>query len=491
MCSANDFVISPGYVINKNNPCFVIAEIGQNHQGDIQIAKQLIDASKAAGANCVKFQKSCLTEKFNVAALNRPYTGQHSWGKTYGEHKKYLEFSIEDFKELQSYARNIGIIFSASAMDCVSVDVLHDMDVPFLKIGSGDTNNFPLLEYAATKNRPMVISTGMQDLETVRAVYTLMKQMNAKFSLLHCVSSYPVPVEQINLEVINLYKSEFPDIQIGYSGHELGTMVSVAAVAMGARPVPSTSSSQIKDNVVRRESDGFAGPVSSEPIEHMGDELQCLFHVKQVAQQFYTRECKRSTEKSNTNSYVASIFRTNSSGYPVNFDRILVNGGIDCPLLLEELNFRVSAIRSRNNDAFSMVTSTNNYTANNPISGMTRMIVERHITLDPSWKGTDHKSSLTPVEFSKMVQEIRELEKALGKPEKKRQPSELDCFMKLGKTLVAGKYLKRGVPLQKEDIKIKVADPKGCPAESLNSILGKVLIRDVEEDESIMEDNVV
>ncbi|KAK7791725.1 hypothetical protein R5R35_009374 [Gryllus longicercus] len=353
MCSANDFVISPGYVINKNNPCFVIAEIGQNHQGDIQIAKQLIDASKAAGANCVKFQKSCLTEKFNVAALNRPYTGQHSWGKTYGEHKKYLEFSTEDFKELQSYARNIGIIFSASAMDCVSVDVLHDMDVPFLKIGSGDTNNFPLLEYAATKNRPMVISTGMQDLETVRAVYTLMKKMNANFSLLHCISSYPVPVEQINLEVINLYKSEFPDIQIGYSGHELGTMVSVAAVAMGAR------------------------------------------------------------------------------------------------------------------------------------------IVERHITLDTSWKGTDHKSSLTPVEFSKMVQEIRELEKALGKPEKKRQPSELDCFMKLGKTLVAGKYLKQGIPLQKEDIKIKVADPKGCPAESLNSILGKVLIRDVEEDESIMEDNVV
>ncbi|KAK7791726.1 hypothetical protein R5R35_009374 [Gryllus longicercus] len=429
MCSANDFVISPGYVINKNNPCFVIAEIGQNHQGDIQIAKQLIDASKAAGANCVKFQKSCLTEKFNVAALNRPYTGQHSWGKTYGEHKKYLEFSTEDFKELQSYARNIGIIFSASAMDCVSVDVLHDMDVPFLKIGSGDTNNFPLLEYAATKNRPMVISTGMQDLETVRAVYTLMKKMNANFSLLHCISSYPVPVEQINLEVINLYKSEFPDIQIGYSGHELGTMVSVAAVAMGAR-----------DNVVRRESDGFAGPVCSEPIEHMGDELQRLFHVKQVAQQLYTRECKRSTEKSNTNSYVASIFRTNSSGYPVNFDRI---------------------------------------------------IVERHITLDTSWKGTDHKSSLTPVEFSKMVQEIRELEKALGKPEKKRQPSELDCFMKLGKTLVAGKYLKQGIPLQKEDIKIKVADPKGCPAESLNSILGKVLIRDVEEDESIMEDNVV
>lgn len=352
MTPNNKFDISH-YQIGENKPCFIIAEVGQNHQGDINIAKQLIRAAKEAGANCVKFQKTCLEEKFNALALKRPYTSQHSWGKTYGDHKSFLEFSVQHFKELQKYAKEIGIMFSASAMDCASIDVLEDMDVPFLKIGSGDANNFLLLEYAASKQRPLIISTGMQSLETVREIYWLMKKMKAKFSLLHCVSSYPPPFEQINLRVLNLYQSEFPDIQIGYSGHELGTTVSIAAVAMGAK------------------------------------------------------------------------------------------------------------------------------------------ILERHITLDTSWKGNDHKCSLTPEAFKRLVNKIRLLETALGEPCKTRQPCENACYQKLGKTVVASGILKSGTVLSTDHIKIKVAEPKGWAAEEMGEILGRKLKRDIQADESIAADDLL
>jgi sialic acid synthase len=99
---------------------FIIAEIGQNHQGDIELAKQMIQKAKEAGVNCVKFQKSSLKDKFTKAALDKPYNSANSWGNTYGEHKEHLEFSIEQFKILKKYAENLGLVFSASAMDIVS-----------------------------------------------------------------------------------------------------------------------------------------------------------------------------------------------------------------------------------------------------------------------------------------------------------------------------------------------------------------------------------
>lgn len=105
--------------IGEHHPCFFIAEIGQNHQGDIKIAKEMILKAKEIGADCVKFQKSCLKEKFTLTALKREYISGNSWGKTYGEHKEYLEFSIEEHKELQKFSNEIGILFTASAMDMV------------------------------------------------------------------------------------------------------------------------------------------------------------------------------------------------------------------------------------------------------------------------------------------------------------------------------------------------------------------------------------
>nr|CAD7256525.1 unnamed protein product [Timema shepardi] len=316
---ADDLNIGPERKIGMSHPCFIVAEIGQNHQGDINIAKQLISAAKASGADCVKFQKSCLVEKFNSAALERPYLGPNSWGDTYKEHKQFLEFSLDQFRELQEFAtRQEGVMFSASAMDMVSIDELDSMNVPFIKIGSGDANNLPLLKYATSKKRPLIISTGMQDMSTVRAVYRTVKAAGGQFCLCHCVSAYPTPPQQVNLRVLDTYRWEFPDIHVGYSGHELGTAISVAAVALGAR------------------------------------------------------------------------------------------------------------------------------------------VLERHITLDKSWKGSDHICSLTPEEFKELVNQVRTVELAMGSPVKSFQPNERPCYNKLGKSVVATRPLPHGHVIRDSDIIAKV-----------------------------------
>lgn len=115
------------------------------------------------GADCAKFQKTCIQEKFTKKTLERSYDHSNSWGKTYGQHKNYLEFSEDEFVELQAYAKKIGILFTASAMDLISLEFLVSIDVPFIKIGSGDANNIPLIEAAAATNIPLVISTGNLD----------------------------------------------------------------------------------------------------------------------------------------------------------------------------------------------------------------------------------------------------------------------------------------------------------------------------------------
>ncbi|KAL4716029.1 hypothetical protein ACJJTC_002794 [Scirpophaga incertulas] len=220
--------------IGANNPCFIIAEVGQNHQGDIEIAKNLIKAAKAAGANCVKFQKTCLKEKFTKKYLERPYENPNSWGRTYGEHKSHLEFSESQFRELLKYAKEIGIPLAASAMDMVSFDFLVNNKAPFIKLGSGDSNNPLFLKYAASKNVPLIISTGMVDKKAVKSIYDILSTHHKQFCLLHCISAYPVPYEDCNLSVLQDYKRTF-DVPIGYSGHEVGMAVALAAVALGAK----------------------------------------------------------------------------------------------------------------------------------------------------------------------------------------------------------------------------------------------------------------
>jgi len=178
------FELRAGRWIGEGFPCYIIAEIGQNHQGSVDTAKQLIKVAKDCGADCVKFQKSDFSAKFTASVLSRRYDSPHAFGLTYGEHKRFLEFSVEQYKELIAYAQSLSIDFSASAMDevnliikfetpeknifqklfhiysKVSLDVLVQLEVPFIKIGSGDANNFHLLVKAAKTQLPIIYSTG-------------------------------------------------------------------------------------------------------------------------------------------------------------------------------------------------------------------------------------------------------------------------------------------------------------------------------------------
>ncbi|EDV49366.1 sialic acid synthase [Drosophila erecta] len=217
---------------------YIIAEIGQNHQGCVETAKKMIWEAKKAGCHCVKFQKSDLPAKFTRSALNREYITDHAWGKTYGEHKEYLEFSKDQYLQLQAYCEELSVDFTASAMDERSLEFLADLNVPFIKIGSGDANNFPLLKKAASWDFPLVISTGMQTMQTVeRIVQTMRESGKQDYALMHCVSSYPTAPEDCSLQFISVFKRHFPNVVIGYSGHELGVVVSQAAVLLGARIV--------------------------------------------------------------------------------------------------------------------------------------------------------------------------------------------------------------------------------------------------------------
>lgn len=215
---------------------FVIAEIGQNHQGDLSVAKEMIACAKESGADCVKFQKSCLCEKFTSTALNRPYSSVNAWGKTYGSHKEYLEFSVDQYRQLQSYANELDIVFTASAMDEQSLVELYELGVPVMKIGSGDANNVRLIETAARNPIPLIISTGMQDEGSVRRIVSIM-QANQKRNvcLMHCVSAYPTQPQDVNLRLLDVYRKWFPDVCLGYSGHEEGVAIAAAAVLLGAK----------------------------------------------------------------------------------------------------------------------------------------------------------------------------------------------------------------------------------------------------------------
>lgn len=221
--------------IGEDYPCFFIAEAGINHNGQMNKAKELIDMAKRCGADCVKFQKRTISRILTKEGLEKPYVNDRSFGATYGEHKDFLEMSFDQFHEMKAYADSIGILFTASGWDEDSVDFLFDLGVPFFKMASADLTNFPLLVHTAKKGLPMIISTGMADMDIVCKAYDLVSKYNNDIVILQCTSSYPTLDEDIHLNVIQTYKKRFPNAVIGYSGHERGIAISIGAVALGAR----------------------------------------------------------------------------------------------------------------------------------------------------------------------------------------------------------------------------------------------------------------
>ena len=222
-------------MVGENEPCYIIAEIGINHQGEVEIAKKLIDEAAAAGANAVKFQKRSIRRILTKEGLEMPYENRNSFGHTYGEHKRALELSEAEYAVLFDYAGQHGVDFIASGWDEESIDFLDDLGVPFYKMASADLTNIPLLIHTAQKGKPMILSTGMADMEMVETAVKAIEPYKVPMAILQCTSTYPSIFEEINLGVISTFRDSFPEAVIGYSGHELGIAITEAAVALGAK----------------------------------------------------------------------------------------------------------------------------------------------------------------------------------------------------------------------------------------------------------------
>lgn len=224
-----------GVSISDESPAFTIAEIGHNHQGNLEIAKKMIQSAKESGASAVKLQKRSNKSLFTSSFYNRPYNSENSFGKTYGEHREKLEFDRPQYLELQAFAQSVGVIFFATAFDFESVDFLVSIDVPAFKVASGDLTNIPLIKYMAQSNRPLLISTGGGSIDDASRVVDELGQLGADFSLLQCTAGYPPDWHEINLRVITTYRDMFPDVVIGFSSHDNGIAMAAAAYALGAR----------------------------------------------------------------------------------------------------------------------------------------------------------------------------------------------------------------------------------------------------------------
>ena len=215
--------------IGKGNPAYIIAEIGINHNGDINIAKKLIDLTKIAGCDAVKFQKRTVDIVYTPEELAKPR--ENPFGDTNGDLKYGLEFNLEDYQEIDRYCKEKEISWFASCWDEKSVDFIDQFDIPCYKIASASLTDDELIRYIRTKRKPIILSTGMSTLEQIdHAVEILGKK---DLIILQTTSTYPALYEEIYLSVIPVLRKRY-DVPIGYSGHETGLPSSIAAVALGA-----------------------------------------------------------------------------------------------------------------------------------------------------------------------------------------------------------------------------------------------------------------
>ena len=335
-----------GKVIQDDSDCYVIAEIGHNHQGRLETAKEMFRVAKECGADAVKLQKRNNRSLFTKAQYDKPYDHENSFGKTYGEHREFLEYGFIEYKELINYAEEIGITLFATAFDFFSADFLAKLNIPAFKIASGDLKNIPLLTHIAGFQKPIVLSTGGGTMEDVNRAYDAIMPLNRQLCILQCTAGYPAEFEELNLRVITTYRERFPNITVGLSSHDNGIAMAVAAYMLGAR------------------------------------------------------------------------------------------------------------------------------------------VVEKHFTLNHTWKGTDHAFSLEPIGFRKMVRDLKRLKVAIGDGVKRIYNSEINPITKMGKKLVVARDLPAGYTIRSEDIAIK-SPGDGLQPYEIDKVIGRVTRRALKEDEDI------
>lgn len=230
-------LIIDGRVIQDNSSCYVIAEIGHNHQGKLELAKEMFKAAKECGADAVKLQKRDNRGLFTAAGYNKPYDNPNSFGATYGEHREALEFGEAEYKELQAYAAELGVTMFATAFDVSSADFLEKLDIPAYKMASGDLKNIPLLTHVAKFQKPMIISTGGGTMEDVNRAYDAIMPINQQLCILQCTAGYPAEFNEMNLAVITTFRERFPGVTVGLSSHDNGIAMALAAYMLGARVI--------------------------------------------------------------------------------------------------------------------------------------------------------------------------------------------------------------------------------------------------------------
>lgn len=323
-----------------------MAEIGHNHQGDLEKCKELFRVAKECGVDAVKLQKRDNRALYTRAMYDKPYDHENSFGSTYGEHREALEFGREEYQELQQYCRELGLTFFATVFDLPSADFLARLDMPAYKIASGDLKTIQLLKYVAGIGKPMIVSTGGAAMEDVVRAYDAIMPINQQLSFLQCTAAYPASPEELNLRVITTLRAQFPDLVIGLSDHENGIAMAVAAYVLGAR------------------------------------------------------------------------------------------------------------------------------------------VVEKHFTLNHTWKGTDHPFSLEPIGMRKLVRDLRRARVAMGNGIKCPLPSEQGALQKMGKKLVAGRALGIGHVLRTEDIALK-SPGDGLAPYYLDQVVGRTLTRALQPDDNI------
>lgn len=229
-----------------NNHTYIIGEIGQNHNGSVDIAKLLVDVVarpiheelfdlELPRMDAVKLTKRDLKEELSKSQMDAPYNTPNSFGKTYGEHRAFLELSDEEHFEVYKYAKSYGLDFVETLCAIGNLSMLKLFSPDRLKVASRDLTNLPLLAALAETKIPMIVSTGMAGKKELDDAIDVITKYHSDLSILHCVSQYPTRPENVNLKTITYLQKNYPDFTIGYSDHTIGITAPVAAVAMGAK----------------------------------------------------------------------------------------------------------------------------------------------------------------------------------------------------------------------------------------------------------------
>jgi sialic acid synthase len=340
-------LVVDGKRIHDEGECYVIAEIGNNHQGSVEKARELIRVAQECGADAVKLQKRDNRSLMTRALYDAPYDNEHSFGPTYGEHREALELGLAEWIELRDYAREIGITFFASAWDLASIDFLAELGVPALKTPSAALLDTRLLRHFAEIGKPVFLSTGGGSMDDVARAVETVAELNGELCVMQCTTSYPADPDELNLRVIETLRERFPEHVIGFSDHFNGISMAPVAYMLGAR------------------------------------------------------------------------------------------------------------------------------------------VVEKHLTLNHTWKGTDHAASLEPIGMRKLVRDLRRVPLALGDGVKRPMPSEARPLAKLGKKIVAARDLEAGHVLEASDLEAKSPADGGLPPYEIDRLVGRRLGRALRFEEDV------